>query len=686
MAETLIINTEKTEWDEVKGSEYETIVVKADSTIGKITADPAVNFINVQANLTVNSNVETNQINVNQYKGDDSLTVNGDLTVKKSLTITSTNAVNVSGTTTLNGGSSVSQLTNTAKLTTDKLIINGHTMLSGGGTIVANEIEVNHTLSPTAGSTIKSATGSGGVMRVNTGGHVWQQACTIDMETVVKGGEMTMYSGNYKGITLEEGSLHVKGTVTTGALTLNGGQLNFSAGSVLDLNGEDLILGENVAITLKVDSLDNIEKVSLFKSTGNVFGVDKGTVTFVDSTDTEKEVEVIFSNGYAILYTENYVAEHVNTTTRNGDAAVAMLTEVFLNESLVSGSALRSILDTVHAGTFSDRDAAAVVGVSTAVLGQALSGDVDRQLRAIRNRSSENNFGSSHAVALDGKGGLATMPQDSRYFAWVNAEGNRAEQDADGTAAGYSLSSWGATVGAGMQVNNQLTLGLALTAMYGDLKSDGPDNLDGDMDTTYVSAFARYLRGRWSHALIGTVGTMDADYIRTAMNYSNDGDTDGTACGLMYELSRNYTLSNTADISPVFNIAYRHTEVDGYSESGTDAALNVGKQSLDTVTVGLGARYAAVVGQQMLNRDCGFEARALVKYDFGDTQTDTTVGFINHATRANIESAEMGAFGVELGAGISVPVGSGSIFTDGAMELRSDYTNFNATVGYKIQF
>ena len=42
--------------------------------------------------------------------------------------------------------------------------------------------------------------------------------------------------------------------------------------------------------------------------------------------------------------------------------------------------------------------------------------------------------------------------------------------------------------------------------------------------------------------------------------------------------------------------------------------------------------------------------------------------------------------GLELGAGISVPVGSGSIFADGALELRSDYTNFNATVGYKIQF
>jgi hypothetical protein len=107
---------------------------------------------------------------------------------------------------------------------------------------------------------------------------------------------------------------------------------------------------------------------------------------------------------------------------------------------------------------------------------------------------------------------------------------------------------------------------------------------------------------------------------------------------------------------------------------------------MDTVTLGAGARYAAVVGQRMLNRACGFEARALVKYDLGDRQSTTSTGFINRATRAGIESAELGAFGVELGAGISVPVRTGSIFADGAVELRSDYTNFNATVGYKIQF
>ncbi len=389
-------------------------------------------------------------------------------------------------------------------------------------------------------------------------------------------------------------------------------------------------------------------------------------------------------------YVENKLAQTVSS--HNGRAGLVLVSNAFVAanpQTNAPAGALAGLMDAVDAGTMTDKDLAASAGASAVVLGQALSGDTERQLRAIRNRVAMGYY-SRDAVALDGKGGSASKPENKKYLAWVNAEGNRSEQNNDGTDAGYTLSSWGGTVGAGMQVNNQLTLGLALTAMYGDLQSDGPDYLKGDMDTAYLSAFAQYKKGAWSHAFIGTAGTMQADYRRTvshaAGSYSTDGDTDGTAFGLMYELSREYTLSAKSSISPVFNISYRHTDVDAYSESGADAALNVGEQGLDTVTVGLGARYAAVVGQQTLNRACAFEARALAKYDFGDTQTDTNVGFINQSARANIESAELGAFGVELGAGISVPVGRGSIFADGSVELRSDYTNFNATVGYRVEF
>ena len=377
----------------------------------------------------------------------------------------------------------------------------------------------------------------------------------------------------------------------------------------------------------------------------------------------------------------------------NGKSGEVILRDIYLNEDpqqTAPQGALAGLMKAVDAGTLTDRDMVAVSGASTATLGLSLNSDTERQLKAIRNRAAAGH-NASNVVPLDeGKGGVTTSSASSRYFAWVNAEGNHTEQDADGSAAGYTLSSWGGTVGTGMRVNKQLTLGLALTAMRGDMKSDAADYLKGDLDTTYLSAFASYQRGAWSHNFIGTAGTMEADYMRTvshaAGGYRTTGDTEGTAFGLMYELSRQFELTCKSRISPVVNISYRHTKVDGYNERGADAALSVDDQQLDTVTVGMGARYAAIVGEQAFNRACSFEARALAKVDLGDRQSTTSVGFINHATRASIESAEVSALGLELGAGISVPAGSGDIFADGTVELRSDYTNINATVGYRIQF
>lgn len=391
-------------------------------------------------------------------------------------------------------------------------------------------------------------------------------------------------------------------------------------------------------------------------------------------------------------YVQDKVAETIGSGSRNGKAGCTILNDAYATQNPqynTPESNLADLIDTVDAGLMTDCNLAAVSGASVTVLGQSFSGDIERQLRAIRNRAEAGNDGTICSITDEKSGPVSTM-SPTRFFAWVNAEGNRAEQDADGTAAGYTMNSWGGTMGVGMTLNNQLTMGLALTAMYGNLESDAADYLDGDMDTYYLSAFARYNQGAWNHSFIGTVGTMESDYRRivnhSAGSYQTVGDTEGTAFGLMYELSRDFVLNSKSSLSPVFNISYRHTEVDGYSESGSDAALSVGEQSLDTVTAGLGARYAAAVGQTAFNRTCAAEARVLVKYDMGDTQTDCSVGFIDHASRARIESAELGAWGVELGAGISVPVGYGSIFADGSVELRNDYTNMNATVGYRIQF
>ena len=537
----------------------------------------------------------------------------------------------------------------------------------------------------------------------------------------------TVIPGSLK---LQEGTSLANSLVVNGMLTLGTENNAATLRAYGKLSTQGITLG-NIdssaeAAELNVTALDQVLKVEvadseLLKLKGGstpVLKLEKLETGYSGETSLNDKDEVLGSNGKMIYslawqeplsraagrfwlvltantnptYVQDKVGETVSSYTHNGRAGLRILNDAYAAQNpqfTTPRSALAELIDAVDAGKMTDECLAAVAGASTAALGMALSGDVERQLRAIRNRSLAGNDAATITL-VDEKSGMVSMEAPARFFAWVNAEGNRAEQNDDSTAAGYTLTSWGGTLGAGMQVNDKLTLGLALTAMYGDLQSDGPDSLKGDMDTTYMSAFARYNRGKWSHAFIGTVGTMEADYKRTvshaAGSYSTNGNTDGTAFGLMYEVSRSMQLSNSSTLSPVFNIAYRHTEVDSYSESGADAALNVGKQSLDTVTLGAGARYAAVVGQRMLNRACGFEARALVKYDLGDRQSTTSTGFINHATRAGIESAELGAFGVELGAGISVPVRTGSIFADGAVELRSDYTNFNATVGYRIQF
>lgn len=101
-------------------------------------------------------------------------------------------------------------------------------------------------------------------------------------------------------ITMNGGSLNILNNVEVGALTLNDGTLNFSGDYVIDLGNEDLILGDNVAITLNVDSLDNIEGITLFKTTGNVTGLDELTVTFMDAAGAEKEAAVSFSNGSVV--------------------------------------------------------------------------------------------------------------------------------------------------------------------------------------------------------------------------------------------------------------------------------------------------------------------------------------------------------------------------------------------------
>ena len=330
-----------------------------------------------------------------------------------------------------------------------------------------------------------------------------------------------------------------------------------------------------------------------------------------------------------------------------------------------------------------ERALAATAGAGTAVLGSAFSADVERQLRAIRNRTT--TMGVNQCEVNEG------MPYVN---AWINAEGDHREMDADGLAAGYTMDSWGGTVGFDVDITNHLTMGMAVTAMYGDLEADSADRAEGDFDTQYVSLFARVAHQAWTHTFVATLGRADVTLNRTVSvpggSYETSGDTDGMAYGFMYEVARTFSLSEdgTTCWQPVFNVTWRHSSIDAYTESGADNALAVGEQDMNVLTFGAGARLQTVMGESLYNRASIFEARAMVKVDAGDREGEADVALLEGTTAASVKSAEIGAVGVEIGAGVTIPVGlnAGSIFIDGSAEFRSGYSNVNGTVGYRINF
>ena len=457
-----------------------------------------------------------------------------------------------------------------------------------------------------------------------------------------------------------------------GSLALSGTQVNVAQkGNTIQANGanviDDVTSGVNVIASIGATA-DSTAQVTL---TGKGF----------DKYFANARVE-----GGDIVADRNasYATDMIKLSTENGAAGAQLLDNLLveLNPQAESpDSQMAKLLTEVDNGSMSDEEAAALAGSSISALGLALSGDVERQLRSIRNRTT--TMGVNECVVNEG------MP----YFnAWFNTESNRTKLDADSTNPGYTLDSWGGTVGFDVDVNPNFTMGLAISAMYGSITAEGPDSLDGDMDTYYLSLFARYADCAWTHTFVATLGKMDGSYSRTIPGWgATDASIDGTSFGLMYEVGYVIPLDEDGEacVQPIFNVMLRHSSVGSFVEENSELALDVDKQTMTTLTFGLGARLQAVVGESVYNRASIFEGRILAKADLGDRQSEADVAFVNGGShKATVKSAELGTIGLELGAGLTIPLGDddGSLFFDASVELRSGYTDVNGTVGYRINF
>ncbi len=328
----------------------------------------------------------------------------------------------------------------------------------------------------------------------------------------------------------------------------------------------------------------------------------------------------------------------------------------------------------------------ALSGAAATVQGLAFGSDMERQLRAVRNRG-----------ACMGLVPCQEYPDLPYANLWVNAEGNFRKLDADGSDCGYSFNNWGGTLGCSLDLDPYWSLGAAFTAMFGDLSASGRGvgSAEGDMDTYYASLLAHYAHDAWEHSLVLCFGWCESSFRRNVRyaggGYRADGRTDGKGFGFLYELAYGIPLGEEGDIvlQPLTNVGYARTGLDAYSERGSEAALHFDEQKMNAWEFGLGARLQAPVAETLANHTVQSECRALVKFSAGDRRSTIGSSFVLHPGNGGaVRSADRKRIGVELGAGLGIPLDmeGGMLFMDAAALLWSDTYDFNAVVGYRMEF
>ncbi|KAA3241583.1 hypothetical protein F1971_07380, partial [Akkermansia sp. BIOML-A40] len=107
-----------------------------------------------------------------------------------------------------------------------------------------------------------------------------------------------------------------------------------------------------------------------------------------------------------------------------------------------------------------------------------------------------------------------------------------------------------------------------------------------------------------------------------------------------------------------------------------------------TGTLALGGRWMGLVGSNIFGREALAELRVNAAQDLGDRRGEANVGLLgNPGLLQRVRGAKVGRTAVQIGAGLSVPVGTqGTVFVDGNADIRNGASSVNGSIGYRYDF
>ena len=600
--------------------------------------------------------------------------------------------------------------------------------LSGAGTLALN----GNALSVTSASAVNgSFSGTlDGEGSIDVSGKVTQvmQTGSSTYDLGVRGGGTLVLKGtsaapalDYRNVTVgASGTLRIE-AIGNGAgdpnTTLNVGSVDFQSGSMTEfvynlsaadpfgsamLTADSITIGNGAGFTLAnmtgntgLGTYDNLDGVVLMTADA-IDGMAEGesmsvgtsglfAVYYKDATMVREGNNIVLN---ATVQQDNIFKPAVNSHNSGAGSELLWGARNNLDATSQLGQVMNAI-STMVTGSNPDlagasRALAAVAGSTVNALGTAQKDALRDQMGWIRNRTTL--MGVNPAYVND----------DLPYFhMWMEGTGSYAKLDTRGDESGYQLTTWGGTVGMDVDLSDHFTMGAAFTANYGDLTASAADSADGHLDSYYANLFGRYQSKRWAHTLILTGGWNDAKLNRTVNygegSYRTQGNTNGWGFGAMYELTYDVYLNEdkSSILQPLANASVVTTRMDGYTETGAgNAGLNVAKQEWTTGTVALGGRWMGLIGSNIFGREALAEFRVNAAQDMGDRRGETNVALLgNPGFMQSVRGAKVGTTALQIGAGLSVPVGTqGTVFINGNADFRDGANSVNGSVGYRYDF
>ncbi len=482
---------------------------------------------------------------------------------------------------------------------------------------------------------------------------------TLNAVSMAAGSSITVGGNAGSTFTMASGVIQPDSLTLTGSVSASQMKLT---NLVIDISSADSVVGETLLInsgTGKVDT--NGCSITVYTAPGHV-----GTAYVTD-------------NGDVVYSTEDKSDEVYDgvATTANSQAAADVLMQGALTAGGVLEELSKDILDSSH------MDAAERKQILDSLTSGSVTMLADSQRRGVVNHT---NTLRNRVIQMGHSQGIET---ETSWNAWIEADGSYNDISGD-EAAGYEFNTWGGTVGVHADVGN-FSFGAALSAAYGELTADSDDNASGNNDTTTASLFVRHQRNNWVQMGILSVGMNEMDMERTVGNYQAKGETEGMTVTAYYEAGYTYALGESGSqvIQPLVSLMLTSAQLDAFSESGSigNAGLMTEDENYVYGTVGIGARYQAILFEDINERISFLELRAKLVQDFGDDTHEATVRFAGAPGSFVLQGTEAGSFGLQLGAGISVPLGlQTTVFADVDADIRDNATSVSGSVGLRVAF